>query len=1198
MPAASSSNDLPSLDTLSKIMAKTKAGCPRSELLKEAIRDLATHIRSQNTALFEVEPEDPEFMVLVATINSSDTAKKRLVLPTKAAPGKGITSWCASEKGPGALNKKDLDAKAEYHSQRPPDHLGKHDLYSILWVPLRDEKDRLVGLLKCENKLGPDGAPSAKGSFTPEDLQLALQFQQVLMLALLWPYPVSPEQSEARKIVRQIALKQLKDNTDPQHLFQIILSAAVRILKADRGDLAWWMGKECDLVYAAVENGAPSCPEIKPGAVLHPNSFMRAVFSRNDDYDRDNEVHLRKENYLIADERVRSELAVRIDLHGNPVGVINVEAFQEEFFNDGHIDALRDIAQAAAIAVQQAQFNRLLQRAMVFRQNKPEKILQPVLEGILESLGYDAGLIYRYESDSESHWLRVAAYVAAPDITANPAEFKHMLDKPSFARQVFELKGKGSLTCLHPHQQKGAVDQTALEKWKINTPLFGFPLKFGGKRVGCIVLWTIHRQSPRHIVADQIIRIFQLLVAARISQWNKNADLLEKKTFFDILSLSGSFMVFTKRVEAWGADEKLPDERCQPQSKIVFEWANDEFKKHVWGKSGQNKSGYMGRLEGCTDWDIFPNEALSYYMDDLETLRSGRINSKLEHHVRPCDGAVMQVRVWKAKFKGADKKVRILVFFWDRTDTHRIEMANELWSDDFYHRVSSCLIQVAQSLPGQSGKGPPSEAAGALNKSQLKLSYTQELVKLLYEKKAGSDIEMSAYCTNVVKTVAKIYESSISGPMVALDQEYCRTSFSWPKARACVRILVELVSNAYLYAWHTNHTSHEKKIVCSLKDEDGGHLLIVSDNGQPFDPAFSTAHDEKGLGIVKRLASDSLGSRGITYERTFHGTDLPGNTYRILLPTGQHVLAPPLSPPEPGHGPCILFVDDDPDEANYYIEALRREKYHVLGPVTTMNEAKTIWDAQMAQISLVVLDITLGDAWKEGIELAHYIRSELKPGSDVPIIFFTKHGAGHALTDEAKLIPGTSILVKHANRVVDDLTLAVCCRLRDRALGDKLFICYSGKNRQYMHLLRNHLQAQGIGQELEIKEWSDEDISAGDHWYVEICKALNSSVAAVLLVDSTFMNCKFIRRKELPLLLNTLKIKGKSIFPIFVSATATKLEGGGDLRTLQFMGGTEKTALAELEGAQLESKLYEIACQIREDLSWYLGKPPDYAGAQ
>ncbi|HCN29797.1 MAG TPA: hypothetical protein DIT64_13840 [Verrucomicrobiales bacterium] len=1189
MQTISPENPSVNLLAMQRLIRVLNSGTSRNQVLKELLKEIRGVVPAQNIALFEVDPDDLEQMYLAASVKEQQSRGFRVVLSTMSKLGKGITAWCASQKTPGKLNSEGLKENA-YHSKSVPIHLGGQPLHNILWVPLLSDEGAFLGLLKCENKLDKQGKPASRASFTDEDLRLATEFQPLLTLALLWPYPQSARRLEARNVARRIAMRQLRENNNPSQTFQLVIASAVKIIKADRGDLAWWKGKQHALVYAAVENGAPDCASIKPGSIVHENSFMRAVFQDlENDHSVDGKVHLRTENYIKADERVRSELAVRIDLHGNPAGVINIESFKESYFDDEHVETLRDLAQAASIAIQNAQFNQLLQRALIYPPTKPETRLQPILEGILETLGYDAGLVYRHEPSW--NWLRVAAYVAAPDIEAVPADFKHKLDKPSFARQVFELTRKNGqddwLTCLDPRGET-SVDQEALKVWKIQGPLFGFPLRFRGKPVGCIVLWTIDRPAPRHQQAERYVRIFQRLAAARIHLWNINAELLEKKVFFE--ALSGSFMIFTKREEsAWGENDR-PQEVSASQPRIVFEWANEQFLTHV----GKEILDRKGSLEGLTDWDIFKSEAAEYYRDDLKTLgyhetgkQQPRVDGKLERHTRPRDNADMQVRVWKTCFTGADKKRRILVFFWDRTDTYKIELENQLWSDDFFHRVSSCFRQISHLLPGQRGtSGQETLAAGALEKINASIQYTDRLVRLLYERSGKDEVEIKPFFTEATELVSNIYRSA-KNSNVTLQSEFCEGTFPWSKARACVRVLVELLSNSYLWAADSTSVGGSFQIRCVLKHVDGGHELTISDNGHPLTQAvLREAEPHKGLGIVKRLVTDSLGGR-IDYQETAGDGCGPGNTFRLYLPDSRQP-APPLNVSEDGHSPHILFVDDDADDAAIYIQALRREGYRVTGPVATLKEAHEILAA--GRVSLIVLDISLGDKPTAGIELAKEIRKKMQPGSTMPIIFFTKHSAGHRWVDEAKRIEGSFVLVKHANRVAEDLVLTVYSRLRDRISGNVLFVCYSHNQKEIMNKLHMHLKAQQIEQALEIKLWVDTEIPSGDDWFERIKQALDASIAAVLLVDVDFMNSAFIQHHELPALLNRERSKNKSIFPIMASQTGTKLNGDGDLRMLNFMAETEQRPLDTLTPAELSQKLAEIAGKIRTDLGWHIGK--------
>jgi len=95
-----------------------------------------------------------------------------------------------------------------------------------------------------------------------------------------------------------------------------------------------------------------------------------------------------------------------------------------------------------------------------------------------------------------------------------------------------------------------------------------------------------------------------------------------------------------------------------------------------------------------------------------------------------------------------------------------------------------------------------------------------------------------------------------------------------------------------------------------------------------------------------------------------------------------------------------------------------------------------------------------------------------------------------------------------------------------------VFISYSHVDNVYLERLKIHLkpfEKKGL-----IDIWSDTKIKAGEKWKEKIEKALENSVAAILLISADFLASDFIVDNELPPLLKSAEEKGKLILPVVI----------------------------------------------------------------
>lgn len=96
----------------------------------------------------------------------------------------------------------------------------------------------------------------------------------------------------------------------------------------------------------------------------------------------------------------------------------------------------------------------------------------------------------------------------------------------------------------------------------------------------------------------------------------------------------------------------------------------------------------------------------------------------------------------------------------------------------------------------------------------------------------------------------------------------------------------------------------------------------------------------------------------------------------------------------------------------------------------------------------------------------------------------------------------------------------------------KVFISYSHKDEDWKNRLQTQLavlESQGL-----LSVWEDRKIAAGDDWYPEIERAIESAHIAILLISADFLSSKFIQGKEVPPLLERRKKEGLRVIPLIL----------------------------------------------------------------
>ena len=145
-----------------------------------------------------------------------------------------------------------------------------------------------------------------------------------------------------------------------------------------------------------------------------------------------------------------------------------------------------------------------------------------------------------------------------------------------------------------------------------------------------------------------------------------------------------------------------------------------------------------------------------------------------------------------------------------------------------------------------------------------------------------------------------------------------------------------------------------------------------------------------------------------------------------------------------------------------------------------------------------------------------------------------------------------------------------------RAARDKVFICYSHQDREWLNRLRTTLLP--LIRTGEISLWDDTQIRGGRRWRKEIEGALVTARVAVLLVSRHFLASDFIAERELPSLLAAVEQEGVTILWVYVSACLYDETVIGEYQAAHDPART----LDEMTEAECQRTLVSICKRIKE----------------
>ncbi len=302
-------------------------------------------------------------------------------------------------------------------------------------------------------------------------------------------------------------------------------------------------------------------------------------------------------------------------------------------------------------------------------------------------------------------------------------------------------------------------------------------------------------------------------------------------------------------------------------------------------------------IEGKSAYDLFPEEAKDYFMDDLEVITSGRPKFNIIQQMPTAAGGKLWVRTEKIPLRNELGAITgLLVFSVDITDIKRasdelsqrsddVNAANEELTvigeelrenearltasleekeallSEVHHRVKNNLAAFI-SLLALDGTYEESPVGQRLKTDLQNRARSMALIhETLYKTRKFSSVDMDVYLTTLIEQIAGTYQT---GKSVHILVDAKGISLDLSRATPTGLIVNELITNTFKYAFPDSFDCEAaRKEPCTLRVslalDEGMYTLRVGDNGVGIPPEFDPKKATSlGLKLVNFLARHQL----------------------------------------------------------------------------------------------------------------------------------------------------------------------------------------------------------------------------------------------------------------------------------------------------------------------------------------------------
>ena len=303
-------------------------------------------------SLFLVDEANSDYLIMKAQSHSGSEEWTKITLKIESGPGKGITGHVAKTGTTVILNPGDMQTNP-YIRNRNPTHLKSGTCYSALVVPLKNRKDKLVGVLGLNNK--EIGKLPKRSCFSEAD-KASVELLAVEIVALL-------ENAHAYDALRAL-ISEIQSAGSTDKAVDCILSNAVGLLHASHAKLGLLSTDKTKLVYAGGKNlRGGLIPE--KGDPIDPSNLMVALW--NSAISRPNEERIEtvengdvwlnsgplgNSDWTRCSPQAKSSISALIRAHNQAVGVLHLESHLANYFDELDQQLLKAFAQNVTVAIQ------------------------------------------------------------------------------------------------------------------------------------------------------------------------------------------------------------------------------------------------------------------------------------------------------------------------------------------------------------------------------------------------------------------------------------------------------------------------------------------------------------------------------------------------------------------------------------------------------------------------------------------------------------------------------------------------------------------------------------------------------------------------------------------------------------------------------------------------------------------------------
>jgi len=524
-------------------------------------------LNAESASIFLVDPEAPRYLDLRAEFSD---LKEHEFVPVRIEMHHrlhgGLTGFIAQE---GRLFNSFGDSLQfhEYSASKVALRHLKNGCQSLIAIPVKDRKGRLLALIKVDNKKDYD-------HFGEED-------EAIATLLAANPLALALEMLRVEDAF-QTLIGSLRSANSLTDLLTVALKKGLPLVDAYRGDFIWWHEDRKELLVEAKWGASV----LDVGARVPTPSVVNRVFSTGkraliQDISNSDEAP----DYFTANTETLSEMALPlIGANNECVGVLNVEFARRAGFDPQvDLDLLDSLARYATAAAQEVH-KRVTFVSVAERAYSGANVLKRVLLSLEQIFHFDAGVVFA--ADRKTRRLLIRETLGCDHLSIDSNRLFFSLDETALATKVFNTKAP------YFSAEPGKDPEVSQRMWKdlqIQGPLLGLPLVWEGRVPGVLVVWSRKGEEMKKEDAKTLAP-FQLLAAATLSALE--SEQRKRNVLYKIASILAA-------IQRGALRETVLDLICQSVAADGFERVRVfVFRRQPDRFVGVHSLGMPGRFEG------------------------------------------------------------------------------------------------------------------------------------------------------------------------------------------------------------------------------------------------------------------------------------------------------------------------------------------------------------------------------------------------------------------------------------------------------------------------------------------------------------------------------------------------------------------------------------------------------------------------